>query len=73
MEKLKLGLQNAELSIELLSKVFFYLWYYMRRMPAGVQSGADGMPDHQKRETDRERYKHLPLAVFSVHGGRSGL
>lgn len=47
-----------------------------------MQPGADGTPDHHRerrecekkgRETDRERHKHLPLAVFSVHGGRSGL
>lgn len=51
-----------------------------------MQPGADGMADHhrEKREIVRrggeegtnregERDRHLPLAVFSVRGGRSGL
>lgn len=57
MEKLKLGLQKAEPSIAPLSKSVFHLWDHTRRMPAGVQPGADGTPDHrrERRESEKSR------------------
>lgn len=43
-----------------------------------MQPGAGGMADHHREKRKKvksggERGRHLPLAVFSVRGGRSGL
>lgn len=90
MEKLKPGLQKAELLIELLSKVFFisgtiqgecrlvcsrvqmaWLTTIERKERERVKGG--GMGEGRERVEERERDTLLPLAVFSVHGGHSGL
>ena len=93
MEKLKPGLQKAELLIELLSKVFFIsgtIQGECRLVCSRVQMARPTAIERKRErlgrggeETDRqigtergregERERDLPLAVFSVHGGRSGL
>ena len=51
MEKLKPGLQKAQLLIEKLSSIF-HLQNYAKKMPAGVQPVADGIADHHRGERE---------------------
>lgn len=78
MKKFKLDLQKAELLIELLSKVFFIsdtIQGEFRLMWSRVQIAWLTTVKRKGREwvVVGERDGHLPLAVFSVHAGHSGL
>lgn len=88
MEKLKPGLQKAELLIELLSKVFFISgtiqgecrlvcsrvqMAWLTTIERKERESERRRDERGERESGRERDRLLPLAVFFVHGGHSGL